>query len=159
GQPFPVTDFVINPRDGSMLLAVGGRGAQSALYRVTYVGKESTKPNSPDTRLQAERDLRRKLEAFHGRKDPAAVETGWPYLSDTDRALRFAALIALEWQDPSQWRDKALGEKDPRKAIAALVALVRVSGKDETHRKDSDPEVDPGLRARQLAALDNIAWS
>ncbi len=37
GQPLPVTDVVINPKDGAMYLAVGGRGAQSALYRVTYV--------------------------------------------------------------------------------------------------------------------------
>src|SRR6185369_7046115 len=157
GQPFPVTDFIINPRDGSMLLAVGGRGAQSALYRVTYAGNESTAPSQPDTRLQAQRDLRRKLEAFHGRKDPAAVETVWPYLSDQDRALRYAARIALEWQDTSLWRDRALTEKDARKAIPAIVALARVSGRDEIHRKDGDPAPEPGLRAEILAALDNIA--
>jgi hypothetical protein len=159
GQPFPVTDFIINPRDGSMLLAVGGRGAQSALYRVTYVGKESTAPSQPDTRLQAQRDLRLKLEAFHGKKDPAAIATVWPFLSDPDRALRYAARIALEWQDTSQWRDKALTEKDARKAIAAITALARLSGKDEIHRKDTDPAPDPGLRARMLEALDNIVWA
>ena len=82
GQPFPICDLVINPHDGSMLMVVGGRGAQSALYRVTYVGHESTAPSPPDTRLQAQRDLRHKLEAFHGRKDPAAVETVWPYLAE-----------------------------------------------------------------------------
>lgn len=159
GQPFPVTDFIINPVDGSMLLAVGGRGAQSALYRVTYAGNESIAPNQPDTRLQARRDLRHKLEAFHGRKDPAAIETVWPYLSDQDRAIRFAARTAIEWQDASQWRDKALAEKDGRKAIAAIVALARVSGKDGIHRKDSDPAPDPGLRTRMLSALDNIDWA
>ena len=40
GEPLPVTDVVINPNDGAMYLAVGGRGAQSALYRVTYPGGE-----------------------------------------------------------------------------------------------------------------------
>jgi len=158
GQPFPITDFIINPHDGSMLLAVGGRGAQSALYRVTYVGQESTAPSQPDTRFQAQRDLRRKLEAFHGKKDPAAVETVWPYLSDSDRALRYAARIALEWQDTSQWREKALTERDPRKAIVALVALARLSGKDGIHRKESDPAPDLALRSRMLAALDTISW-
>jgi putative heme-binding domain-containing protein len=159
GQPFPICDLVINPLDGSMLMVVGGRGAQSALYRVTYVGKESTAPCKPDTRLQAQRDLRHKLEAFHGKKDPAAVATTWPYLSDQDRALRFAARIALEWQDTSEWREKALTEKDPRKAIAALVALIRVNGKDHVHRKDSDPKPDAYLRAHILEALDRIAWT
>ena len=158
GQPFPVTDFVINPGDGSMLLAVGGRGAQSALYRVSYVGSESTAPSQPDTRLQGQRDVRHKLEAFHGKKDPAAVETVWPYLASQDRAIRFAARVALEWQDLSQWREKALAEKDPRTAIAALVALTRDSGKDAIHRKSTDAAVDPALRAQLLASLGRINW-
>jgi hypothetical protein len=98
------------------------------------------------------------LEAFHGRKDPAAVKTVWPYLADQDRALRYAARIALEWQDVSQWRERALKEKDPRKAIAALVALARMSGKDKVHHKDTDPTPDPRLRAEMLAALDKISW-
>jgi putative heme-binding domain-containing protein len=159
GQPFPITDFVINPHDGSMLIAVGGRGAQSALYRVNYVGQDSTAPSQPDIRLQAQRDLRHKLEAFHGRKDSAAVETVWPYLSDQDRSLRYVARIALEWQDQSQWREKALSEKDPRKAIPAIVALARLNGKDQIHHKAADPAPDPGLRARLLAALDSISWA
>ena len=158
GQPFPICDLVINPHDGSMLLVVGGRGAQSALYRVTYVGQESTAPSPPDTRLQAQRDVRHGLESFHGKKDSAAVKKVWPYLADQDRALRYAARIALEWQDASQWRQKALKEKDPRKAIAALVALVRVSDKDKIHRKQTDPAPDPGLRAEVLGALDRISW-
>lgn len=158
GQPFPICDLIINPHDGSMLMVVGGRGAQSALYRVTYVGTESTAPVAPDTRQQERRDLRHKLEAFHGRKDPTAIKTVWPYLGDQDRALRYAARIAVEWQDVSQWRTKALKEKDPRKALAALVALIRVSGKDKIHRKETDPAPDPDLRARVLSALDRISW-
>ncbi|MBI1176494.1 DUF1080 domain-containing protein [bacterium] len=159
GQPFPVTDFVIDPHDGSMLLSVGGRGAQSALYRVTYVGSESTAPDQPDTRLQAQRDVRHKLEAFHGRKDSKAVDTVWPYLGDSDRSIRFAARSALEWQDVDQWRDRALAEKNPRKAIAALAALARVSGNDEIHRKATDPPPDTELRAHLLEALDGIRLS
>lgn len=159
GQPFPVCDLIIDPHDGSMLIVVGGRGAQSALYRVTYVGGEPTTPNPPDTRFQARRNLRHKLEAFHGRKDPAAVKTVWPYLNNQDRALRYAARIALEWQDVSQWRQKALKEKDPRKAIEALVALARVSGNDKIHHKDTDPAPDPRLRAGVLEALGRISWA
>jgi len=103
--------------------------------------------------------VRRKLEAFHGKKDTTAVETAWQYLADPDRAIRYAARIALEWQDVSQWRDKALAEKDARKAIAAIVALARLSGKDSIHRGDNDPAPDPSLRARMLAALGNISWA
>ena len=159
GQPFPVTDFVINPRDGAMYLAVGGRGAQSALYRVTYTGTESTAPAGSDPRLQDRRDLRHKLESYHGHADPAAVAAVWPYLGDTDRTIRFAARTALEWQDPSGWRDRALSEQDARKAIAALVALIRVSGNDVAHRQNETPDVEPALVRRIHQALEGIGWS
>ena len=47
GQPLPLTDVVINPHDGAMYFAVGGRGAQSALYRVTYLGGEARHGGQP----------------------------------------------------------------------------------------------------------------
>jgi putative heme-binding domain-containing protein len=159
GQPLALTDLVVNPHDGAMYFAVGGRRTQSALYRVTYVGKESTAPSRSDNRFAKERELRRKLESFHGHPDPKAVQESWPYLGHKDRALRYAARIALEWQDPAGWRQKALEEKDPRKAIAALVALARVSDKDQFHRKPTDPKPDPELQGRVLAALDRIEWA
>jgi putative heme-binding domain-containing protein len=159
GQPLPVTDVIINPHDGSMYLAVGGRGAQSALYRVTYSGGEIDDSSEPDPRTRERRDVRRKLEGYHGHADAGAVELAWPYLGDHDRAIRYAARVAVEWQNPSHWQEKALGESDPRKAIASLVALIRVSGKDRSHRRPADPSTDPALRDKILAALDAIDWS
>lgn len=44
GSPLPLTDVVINPKDGAMYFVIGGRTTMSGLYRVTYVGKESTEP-------------------------------------------------------------------------------------------------------------------
>ena len=38
---------VIRKEDGAMYVTVGGRKNQSMLYRVTYVGKESTAPAAP----------------------------------------------------------------------------------------------------------------
>ena len=42
GAPLPLTDAIIHPQDGAMYFTIGGRRVQSGLYRVTYVGKEST---------------------------------------------------------------------------------------------------------------------
>jgi azurin len=125
GIPLHVTDGVIG-KDGSFYFAVGGRGTDSALYRVQYSGNESTELlpiNNPEaTNL---RELRRSIERFHGKQDKAAVETVWPYLGHEDRFIRFSARVALEHQPVSQWQDRALAETDPQTALTALLALAR----------------------------------
>ena len=49
GAPLPITDAIIHPDDGAMYFTIGGRKVQSGLYRVTYVGDESTDPVVPDS--------------------------------------------------------------------------------------------------------------
>jgi putative heme-binding domain-containing protein len=179
GTPLPLTDVVIRPQDGAMYFAIGGRQTQSGLYRVTYVGSESTAPAKPDDKLADQRAIRRKLEAFHGKNDPAAVETAWPYLGSADRYLRYAARVAIEHQDPASWRSKALAEKDPQASLNALLALVRVSGSDPYHRisgalpplerqndgvpdpneKDKYPPIDEKLKANILTDLERLDWA
>src|SRR5690606_29382668 len=99
-----------------------------------YVGDESTEASRSSRRDARDRERRQELEKFHGRKDPAAGEQAWSYLGSEDRALRHAARIALEWQDLTYWQEKALGEKNTRRSIAALAALSRSATKDEPHR-------------------------
>src|SRR5262249_1914373 len=45
GSPLPLTDVVVNPKDGALYFTIGGRKTQSGLYRVTYTGNESTSPS------------------------------------------------------------------------------------------------------------------
>ncbi len=125
-KPLGVTDAIVGA-DGALYFAVGGRGSQSALYRVRYTGKESTAAVSPPvadagSELRAQR---RALEAFHGGVDPAAVDAAWPALSSDDRFVRFAARIAIENQPVATWRERALKETDPQAAVMGLLALAR----------------------------------
>jgi putative heme-binding domain-containing protein len=158
GTPLPLTDVIINPKDGAMYFTIGGRKTQSGLYRVRYIGREFTAPPKTDDRGADLRALRHRLEAFHGRKDPQAVDAAWPYLNHGDRFIRFAARVALEHQDPKSWRERALAEKDPQKALTALLALVRVSASDPFHRPASGPPVDEALKARIFEALQHLEW-
>jgi putative heme-binding domain-containing protein len=160
GSPLPLTDVVVNPKDGALYFTIGGRRTQSGLYRVTYVGDESTAPSQGGPPPGPAHALRRQLEAFHGRQDPKAVETAWPYLNHEDRFIRFAARVALEHQDPKQWQDKALEETDPCRAIQALLALVRATGTDPFHhpRKEGDPIPGAALKGPILDALDRLEW-
>lgn len=159
GSPLPLTDLVVNPKDGAMYFAIGGRRTQSGLYRVTYAGKESTSPSAASKAGARERAIRSQLESFHGRRDPKAVAEAWPYLGHEDRYLRFAARVALEHQPADSWRERALTESQPHAAITAAIALARVSSRDAFHRKDSDPAVDPALQGKMLQNLDRIEWN
>ena len=155
GRPFPVTGTIVNEVDGSLIIQTGAR-APTQLFRVTYTGKESTAPTKPDTIYAAARAVRKSLEAFHGKADPKAVAAAWPYLNSQDRAIRFAARTALEWQDPKSWQERALAETDPRSSIAALASLARVSGRDEFFRPPNYKPADPALREAMIAALERI---
>jgi len=144
GAPLPVTDAIVG-KDGAFYFAVGGRGTQSALYRVTYQGDLPT-ARRPAVNAEAAiaRKLRRQLESFHGKKDSQAVARAWPHLGHQDRHIRFAARIAIEHQPIEQWKRKALGEKDPHSLITAMVALAR-QGKGQ-----------PNLLTDVLTALDRL---
>ena len=123
GAPLPVTDAVIG-KDGALYFTIGGRGAQSALMRVTYTGGESTEP-APAVSLPKEALTRRELEAFHGVVKANAVDAAWPHLSSPDRFLRNAARVAIESQPVATWAERVLAEKDTQARITAAVALAR----------------------------------
>ncbi|MEZ6090235.1 MAG: c-type cytochrome [Pirellulaceae bacterium] len=134
GVPLPVTDATVGS-DGHLYFTVGGRGTQSGLYRVRYVGSQSTAPMQtaalPSDIVEA-RGTRAKLESFHGLKDDAAVDTAWPHLSSTDRFIRNAARVAIESQPVDSWAKRMFDESDPQAKITAAVALARMG--DEKHQ-------------------------
>ncbi len=140
-QPLPLTDLLVNPADGAMYIAIGGRRVQSGLYRVTYTGDESTAPASDSgaTELQ---ELRAEIETYHER-NLKAVSTVWQYMGHPDRFIRYAARTAIEHQPVSEWKEKALSETEPDTLISAMIALARHG--------------DAGLQTEIVAALDR-AW-
>lgn len=143
--PLPVTDLVIRPQDGALYFAIGGRRTQSGLYRVTYVGPDSTAPVQQEKDAGSDaRAKRHQLEAFHGKKDPKAVQTAWPFLSNPDRFLRYAARVAIEHQPVATWQDRALAEKDPIASITVCVALARCA--------------DKSLQPRIVESLNRLEW-
>lgn len=153
GAPLPITDAIIHPDDGAMYFTIGGRRVQSGLYRVTYVGDESTAPADPTATDNPLRTLRHQMEAFHGHVNAAAVDAVWPHLKHTDRFIRAAARIALEHQPVETWAERALTESDAEIQVEALLGLARAAGICPQHRKDDSPAVDGQMRARLLQAI------
>ncbi len=131
-QPFPLTDLLVNPDDGAMYIAVGGRRVQSGLYRITYTGDESTAPAEPSSDGEEQRKRRHALEVYlqSGADEATAdqLDQIWSALGSPDRGIRHAARVALEKQPIANWKDRLSGEENPVIATAALIALARTDG-------------------------------
>jgi putative heme-binding domain-containing protein len=151
GRPLPLTDVLIHPRDGAMYFALGGRGTQSAVYRVTYTGPDSTAPAKAPA-LNAAHQLRRELEALHAEgTSPAAVAQAWPHLAHEDRWVRYAARVAIERQPVATWAERVFAENRPWATIEGAVALARVGTVEHRNR------LLESLNRLNFAALDEAA--
>jgi putative heme-binding domain-containing protein len=156
GAPLPITDAMIHPGDGAMYFTIGGRRVQSGLYRVTYVGKESTRAVSTKPKVTTERQTRHMLEEFHGEPNPKALNAAWPLLDHQDRLIRWAARMAVEHQPTEQWAERALQDANPNTQVEALLALCRMTGICPQHRTDQSPPVDEAMGQRIIQALLNV---
>lgn len=136
GHPLAVADAVIG-KDGAMYFITGGWSNDTKLYRVTYTGDASTAPAQyrEEPEGLAARNIRHRLEAFHGHRSAGAVAAAWPYLADEDRFIRNAARVAIEFQPVPGWIARAKAETRPQAVIAATVALARAG--DSTHLDDA----------------------
>ena len=158
GTPLPVADAIIHPEDGAMYFVIGGRKVQSGLYRVTYQGKESTKPYVHKTQANELTLLRRQLETLHVGSNPKTLELAWPHVDHSDRFVRWAALMAIQHLPTKQWASKALREKDHGKRANLLISLAKASGIDPFHRKPTDPPVDSKMGRSIINSLLQINW-
>lgn len=98
GRPLNVTDLAFGP-DGAMYFTTGGRGTQSGLYRVRYVGPESviapaeSLPADQLAKSAAARQRRRHLESMQPKLvDLPLIAAG---LDESDVWMRHAAMTAL----------------------------------------------------------------
>jgi putative heme-binding domain-containing protein len=147
GTGLPLTDIMVG-KDGALYFIVGGRQLGSAIYRVRYIGDEGIAPAGSEEFSPEERtlhSLRRELEALHGREDLATPAKVWPHLGHPDRAIRFAARVALEAQPVAAWREQALAEANIEASLMALLALARQGSRDD--------------QARLLEQLSKVRWN
>ncbi len=142
-SPLPLTDAGVGA-DGALYFLTGGRSVQSELYRVTYVGSESTAVDAHDTQFADLRAIRQQAEAYlKPDEDPTQAATRLVgLLGHADRHIRYAARVGLERLPPDLWKDRALASKNPDTVIVGVVGLA--------HRLE--PPAQPAL----LAALDRL---
>lgn len=126
--PLPLTDCTVG-QDGAMYFTIGGRGAQSELFRATYVGPDDTSPidlkdwysgsNAAD--CAAARERRQKFEQLHVGQHPR-VDIHWLVrgMGSIDPFESYAARVALEHRPVYEWQDlifaaanQVVGETSP----------------------------------------------
>jgi putative heme-binding domain-containing protein len=129
--PLPLTDATVGA-DGALYFTVGGRGTQSELFRVTYVGKDSTaSAEARNTEFAELRKLRHQLESLHqdGPSEEQLNSLILDNLGHADRHIRYAARIALEHRPAKVWQDRVLAAKDANALITGAVAVARQGDK------------------------------
>lgn len=171
GSPLNICDMVFG-RDGAMYFITGGRGSQSGLYRVSYVGTPDGAAAQPATNASAEtikaaakaRKLRKDLEELHVVKAPQRLDFIWKSLGSDDPWLRFAARTALENQPVDSWRERVASSQDSRARHTALLALARMGEASDQQivlrgladwdwNTASEEELIFGLRTLQLTLI------
>ena len=122
-----VTDLIVNPVDGALYFLIGGRRSQSALYRVTYTGRENTEANL-DSDVNELASLRHSLESMHlapASQSKEVIDEAWPHLSHPDRFVRYAARVALENQPVQFWIERGLESEGTQEILEVSMAIAR----------------------------------
>lgn len=164
-SPLQVTDATVG-EDGALYFTTGGRGTQSALYRITYQGDASTDMVNPHDDAGKElRELRHRLETIHGQTD-GDLAFIFKNLGHEDRFIRYASRIALEWQPIESWADKVL-KGDGLNTLGQISGLMALCRQGTSAHLDAvltslakiniaklaDQELLPLLRTYQLAFI------
>lgn len=98
-SPLPLTDVAAGP-DGALYFSVGGRGTQSELFRVTYVGEEQTSPTKiANDEGATAREIRKSIESTHGSERSVydvveGISHEDRYRMTTDRYAVYASAVA-----------------------------------------------------------------
>ena len=150
GTGLPLTDGIIG-KDGALYFLTGGRRTDSALWKVTYTGSESTAPadKSPPRsgELAAGVDEDRALLqsiATGGDGATGKIDLLWSQISSNDRLQRYSARLVLEQIPVAKWDSRLRQEADPWRAITATLAVARTGTKEQS--------------AAALNALDRLDW-
>lgn len=149
--PLPLTDCTVG-KDGALYFTIGGRGAQSELFRATYVGDEDTQPvELRDPRFADERQERQSIEKLHESPigeihNGSELHSLVDQLGSLDRNIAYAARVALERVPAEVWQDKVFADSsDTGIIIIGCVGLAR--------------QAEPALLPKILQALDRLDWS
>ncbi len=123
GPGLPLTDAEFG-KDGAMYFMTGGRRTASALWRVTYIGSESTAPIKRDSAGSPLPELSAELLK-------APYEKVIEHLGSSDRFTRFLARVEVERRSMDELKKALKDSNDPWQIIDGVIALARQGAKSD----------------------------
>ncbi|MDG1893658.1 MAG: c-type cytochrome [Fuerstiella sp.] len=156
-SPLPLTDVAAGP-DGALYFTVGGRGTQSELFRVTYVGQESVDPTHyKNSEFAEQRAHRKHLEQFHGtaasmtpalskesnaflQSAVADVQSGDRFLKTASRNAFFNSHVLWQSLDGRTVQQADLSNAGPDVILAVAVAMARAPVSQITQARELSEE-------------------
>ena len=130
GKPLNLTGVTFGP-DGAMYFTVGGRGTQSAIYRVRWTGPVASSTEPPETASSKAqtvmRERRRALDKLAVSPSAEGLEPAWKELDSIDPFLRSAARVAIENHPPHDVDKFGNARESTMRRAMELLTLVRVA--------------------------------
>ena len=128
GTPLPISNATAGS-DGNLYFTTGGRRIDSRLYRLSYVGDESTEAVARNDQKEADlRQLRKSIEAYHTDPSSEGLFVAWANLNHDDERIAYASRLVLENMPMTEWQSLMWNEKDPDKVISSALAYTRSNG-------------------------------
>lgn len=178
--PLPLTDVAAGP-DGALYFSVGGRGTQSELFRVTYVGKEATAPTEVHESTQAgPRSRRKTLEAAHAGigtigRQPAIdaqtflsgvrndIQSGDRFIKSASRNAFYHSPLFAELMKPNVLANADFSKSTPDEILGIVTALAKAPVAhlvaSKTLAESDVAAVNEGLKKASLKSLGSLSFA
>jgi len=125
GTPLPISNGIAGS-DGHLYFLTGGRRLDSHLFRLRYIGQESTEKKRVDSEdAKSLRELRKSLEELQIISTESDIPFIWDNLDHHDRFVRYAARMALEHLPLEKWENRLWDESKSGEVLAGALAYAR----------------------------------
>ncbi len=130
-KPLNLTDVVVGGDGSHVFHHWWTQYTQAALYRLTYIGKESTDPIKPRKKVRKNANYVNRSKRFTVKKTRKPLTAAWPHLNSERPVLRYAAVL-LSSSNSGFLERKSLERKEPQRCHSRVIGIGSLRRAQET---------------------------